>query len=170
LVARWHRGTKRRVENAIFSVSLGGDRRGPGVPKFAGEHRELIQRMAIENPPWAAPRSHRELLKLVFEVSERTAPRHLARVRRKGDARRRWLIVLNDHILDRDRKYKGDITELIECMNPEPIGAACRSPWQNGVVERWGELPQGFAGPRDRVQRSPLAEVGSRIPPRLSCG
>ena len=36
------------------------------------EVRDLIFRMAAENPTWGAPRIHGELLILGFDVSERT--------------------------------------------------------------------------------------------------
>jgi hypothetical protein len=36
------------------------------------EVRALIFRMAAENPTWGAPRIHGELLKLGFDLSERT--------------------------------------------------------------------------------------------------
>jgi hypothetical protein len=36
------------------------------------EIRTLIRRMAAENSGWGAPKIHGELLKLGFEVSERT--------------------------------------------------------------------------------------------------
>jgi len=44
--------------------------------------------MARENPSWGAPRIHGELLKLGYEISERTVSRYLARrLPRAGDAR-----------------------------------------------------------------------------------
>jgi hypothetical protein len=53
--------------------------------------------MAKENPTWGSPRIHGELLKLGLEISERTVSRYLARVGRKGDARKLWLIFLRNH-------------------------------------------------------------------------
>ncbi len=43
-----------------------------GRPRTDAEIRTLIQRMVKENPAWGAPRIHGELLKLGFDVSERT--------------------------------------------------------------------------------------------------
>jgi hypothetical protein len=43
-----------------------------GRPKINGELRTLIRTMATENVGWGAPKIHGELLKLGFEVSERT--------------------------------------------------------------------------------------------------
>jgi hypothetical protein len=40
---------------------------------------ELVKRMARENPSWGAPKIHGELLKLGFEISERTVSRYLLR-------------------------------------------------------------------------------------------
>ena len=44
---------------------------------MVAEVRTLIQRMANKNPSWGAPRIHGELLKLGFDVSERTVSRVL---------------------------------------------------------------------------------------------
>jgi transposase InsO family protein len=165
------------------------------------ELRELIQRMAAENPTWGAPRIHGEMLKLGLEVSERTVSRYLARVGRNREAGKRWLIFLKNHreaiaamdfltvptatfcvlycffvtshgrrrvlhfnatehptsqwivqqlraafpedsapkylILDRDGKFEGDVTAMLGCLGSQLIRTAYRSPWQNGVAERW---------------------------------
>ena len=71
--------------------------RRPGRPRITSELRQLIQRMATENPIWGAPRIHGELLKLGFDVSERTVSRYLARVGSKGDPRKLWLVFLRNH-------------------------------------------------------------------------
>ena len=52
-------------------------RRRPGRPRIEPQLRRLIQRMAMENGLWGAPRIHGELLKLGFIVSERTVSRYL---------------------------------------------------------------------------------------------
>jgi len=36
----------------------------------SAEVRALIRRMSLENPFWGAPRIHRELLKLGFEICQ----------------------------------------------------------------------------------------------------
>jgi putative transposase len=68
-----------------------------GRPKVSVEVRTLIRRMAAENADWGAPKIHGELLKLGFEVSERTVARYLRRLRRRGDAAKRWLAFLANH-------------------------------------------------------------------------
>lgn len=173
-----------------------------GRPRISSELRELIARMAKENPTWGAPRIHGELLKLGFKVSERTVSRYLARVGRNNkDARKLWSVFLKNHreviaamdfftvptatfralycffvighsrrrilhfnatehptspwivqqlreafpedtaarylILDRDRKYEGEAAEVLESLRSRLIRTAYRSPWQNGVAERW---------------------------------
>jgi len=45
-------------------------RRRPGRPRIEPQLRRLIQRMAMENGLWGAPRIHGELLKLGFSVSD----------------------------------------------------------------------------------------------------
>ena len=44
-----------------------------------------------------APKIHGELLKLGFEVCERTVARYLQRLRRRGDPAKRWLAFLANH-------------------------------------------------------------------------
>jgi transposase InsO family protein len=53
--------------------------------------------MVKENPTWGGPRIHGELLKLGFDVSERTVSRYLFRAGRNGDARKLWLVFLKNH-------------------------------------------------------------------------
>jgi len=60
-----------------------------GRPKVSVEIRTLLRRMAAENADWGAPKIHGELLKLGFEVSERTVARYLQRLRRRGDPAKR---------------------------------------------------------------------------------
>jgi putative transposase len=68
-----------------------------GRPKITKEVRDLIRRLADENPSWGAPKIHGELRKLGFEVSERTISRYLRRVLRRGDPSRSWLTFLRNH-------------------------------------------------------------------------
>jgi putative transposase len=68
-----------------------------GRPKITCEIRRLIRRMAEENAGWGASRSHGEMLKLGFEVSERTVAQYLRRIRRRGDPGKRWLTFLQNH-------------------------------------------------------------------------
>src|SRR6478736_3582 len=68
-----------------------------GRPKLSEEVRTLIRRMASENSAWGAPKIHGELLKIGFEISERTVARYLQRLRRRGDPAKRWLAFLANH-------------------------------------------------------------------------
>ena len=68
-----------------------------GRPKINAEFRTLIRNMATENVGWGAPKIHGELLKLGFEVSERTVGRYLRTLRRRGNAGKRWAAFLNNH-------------------------------------------------------------------------
>jgi hypothetical protein len=59
-LVRWHQtGFRRRWKSRT---------RG-GRPQIEIELRVLIRRMSVENPFWGAPRIHRELLKLGFELA-----------------------------------------------------------------------------------------------------
>jgi putative transposase len=40
-------------------------------------------------------------------------------------------------ILDRDGKFGGEVARMLECLGSKLIRTAYRSPWQNGVAERW---------------------------------
>jgi hypothetical protein len=53
--------------------------------------------MVAENPTWGAPRIHGELLKLGFELSERSVSRCMRRAPRDPDPAKRWLTFLRNH-------------------------------------------------------------------------
>ncbi len=193
-VVRWHRAGFRFYWRRLC-------RHRPGRPKLTLEVRELIRRMAIQNPTWGAPKIHGELWKLGFEVGERTVSRYLARLKRRGDPAKLWLTFLKNHreaiaamdfftvptatfrllycffiisherrkivhfnatehptspwvvqqlreafpedtapkylILDRDKKFGIDVTAMLKSMDIRIKRTAYRSPWQNGVAERW---------------------------------
>ena len=40
-------------------------------------------------------------------------------------------------IFDRDAKFSADVISTVKQNGTEPVRAAFRSPWQNGVAERW---------------------------------
>ena len=50
--------------------------------------RDLIFRMVAENPTWGAPRIHGELLKLGFDIAERTVSRWIQRASKNPDPAR----------------------------------------------------------------------------------
>jgi putative transposase len=172
-----------------------------GRPSIEAEIRALIRQMAKENPGWGAPRIHGELLKLGFDVSERTVARYLRRLSPRDQARQLWATFLRNHreviaamdfftvptltfrvlycffiiehrrrkilhfnvtehptgswimqqlreafpescryryaILDRDAKFGKDVTDLLLSSGIKPKRISFRSPWQNGVAERW---------------------------------
>jgi putative transposase len=68
-----------------------------GRPKLNAEARALIRRMASENSSWGAPRIHGELLKLGFDVSERTVSRYLRGIAPAANAGKLWLAFLRNH-------------------------------------------------------------------------
>jgi transposase InsO family protein len=91
---RWHRELVRRRWAAF------GRRRGPGRPPLASDLRELIARLARENPQWGCVRLRGELLKLGHTVST-SAIRSLHRRRGIPPAPRRaglaWPTFLRSH-------------------------------------------------------------------------
>src|SRR5215472_5421649 len=172
-----------------------------GRPRITPELRDLIVRLADENPDWGAPKIHGELHKLGFTIAERTVARYLRRILRRGDPERKWLAFLQNHreviaamdfftvptvtfrvlycffviehsrrkilhfnatehptsawiaqqireafpedaaprylILDRDRNYAGEATEMLKNLGSQLIRTGFQSPWQNGIAERW---------------------------------
>ena len=73
-VVNWHRAGFRLYWRWVSRVSqLGGRKR------VSKEVRALIFRMVSENPTWGAPRLHGELVKLGFDLSERSVSRWIRR-------------------------------------------------------------------------------------------
>ena len=68
-----------------------------GRPRVDAEIRELIARMARENPLWGAPRIHGELLMLGFRVSEPTVSRYLRPYRRRPPSQT-WRSFVQNHL------------------------------------------------------------------------
>ncbi|HEY1203153.1 MAG: hypothetical protein ABSH46_23645 [Bryobacteraceae bacterium] len=88
-VVGWHRAGFRLYWRLR---SRGGGR------KIGADVFDVVRRMARENPSWGAPRIHGELLKLGFDISERTVSRSLVRrLPRPGDAAKNWLAFLRNH-------------------------------------------------------------------------
>jgi putative transposase len=73
-------------------------RSGGGRPRINDEIRTLIRQMRSENSGWGAPKIHGELLKLGFQVSERTVGRYLRRLHpgHRGNAQN-WFAFLSNH-------------------------------------------------------------------------
>ncbi len=90
-VIRWHRqGFK------IFWRYKSRSTKG-GRPKIDPEIKLLVIKMAEENPLWGAPRIHGELLKLGFEVSERTVSNLIPDRSSKGTGQP-WKVFLRNHL------------------------------------------------------------------------
>jgi len=195
-VVRWHRAGFRLYWNWISR-----HRKISGRKRFSKELRELIFRMVVENPTWGAPRIHGELLKLGFDLSERTVSRWVSRAPKNPESARHWQTFLQNHreaiaamdfftvptftfgvlycffvighdrrrilhfgvtehptglwigqqlreafpyeidhrylIHDRDAKFGLEVTEAVKAVGLVSIRTSFRSPWQNGVAERW---------------------------------
>jgi len=69
--------------------------RGPGRPQVYLEIRRLVRTMAAANLIWGAPRIHGELLKLGFEISERTVSRLMPKDRKPTQT---WMTFLRNHV------------------------------------------------------------------------
>ena len=75
-VVRWHRTAWRRYWTWR-------SRRPSGRPRISAEVRELIERMARDNPRWGSVRIQGELRKLGIQVSARSVRRYRRAVRRR---------------------------------------------------------------------------------------
>src|SRR5499433_1516298 len=69
--------------------------KGPGRPQVYSDLRKLVRTMAAANPIWGAPRIHGELLKLGFEISERTVSRLMPRDRKPSQT---WMSFFRNHV------------------------------------------------------------------------
>jgi putative transposase len=67
-----------------------------GRPQITAEIRAAIRKMK-EGNAWGAPRIHGELLKLGFDVSERSVSRYLRRMHPSDQARKLWATFLHNH-------------------------------------------------------------------------
>ena len=91
-VIRWHRQSFR----AFWTWK---SRRGRlGRPRVGAELADLVRTMALANPLWGAPRIHGELLKLGFDVSQRTVARLMPR--RPKPPSQTWRTFLQNHVAD----------------------------------------------------------------------
>jgi putative transposase len=85
-VLNWHRAGFR-----LYWAWVSRVRRVGGRKCVSKEVRTLLFRMVAENPTWGAPRIHGELLKLGFDLSERSVSRWIRRALRDPDPVKRWL-------------------------------------------------------------------------------
>src|SRR5229473_2795062 len=181
-VVSWHRAGFRQYWTWVSRARQVGGRK-----RVSKEVRVLIFRMVVENPTWGAPRIHGELLKLGFDLSERTVSRWVSRAPKNPESARRWQTFLQNHreaiaamdfftvghdrrrilhfgvtehptglwigqqlreafpyeidhrylIHDRDAKFGLEVTEAVRAVGLVSVRTSFRSPWQNGVAERW---------------------------------
>ena len=68
-----------------------------GRKRISKELQDMIFRMVAENPTWGAPRIHGELLKLGFDISERTVSRWARKAPKNPEPARRWQAFLDNH-------------------------------------------------------------------------
>jgi len=195
-VVRWHRTGFR-----LYWRWLSRNRKAFGRKRISNELRDLIFRMVAENPIWGAPRIHGELLKLGFDIAERTVSRWVQKAPKDPRPAKRWQAFLQNHreaiaamdfftvptlsfgvlycffviahdrrhilhcnvtrhptglwitqqlreafpydsphkymIMDRDSKFGEVVSESVKAVGLRAARTSFRSPWQNGVAERW---------------------------------
>jgi transposase InsO family protein len=87
-VVRWHRN--------LFKIYWRWkSRKKSGRPKINKELQQLIRRMQLENPTWSAQRIHGELLKLNYEVSDRTVAKYMLKIHKPPS--QSWRNFLTNH-------------------------------------------------------------------------
>ena len=87
-ILRWHR-------SGFEAFWRWKSRNRAGRPKVDRGLRDLIRRMAGENPLWGAPRIHGELLMLGFEIAQSTVSKYMMRGRRPPS--QSWKTFLENH-------------------------------------------------------------------------
>ncbi len=92
-VIRWHRAAWKRY------WTWKSQHRSRGRPRLAPEVRDLIIRMARENPFWGAQRIRGELLGLGYEVGRETVRRYMHEARRRRPSQT-WRTFLRNHAPD----------------------------------------------------------------------
>jgi putative transposase len=92
-VVRWH---KRAVKLYWRRKSERGKR---GRPSTDPELRSIVLKMAEENPLWGAPTIHGELLKLGFNISERTVSK-IIRKRTPKPPSQTWRTFIKNHMTE----------------------------------------------------------------------
>ncbi len=93
-VIRW----RRQGFRAFWTWRSRRGRKGKGRPSVSSELTNLIRNMALANPLWGAPRIHGELLKLGFDVSQRTVARLMPR--RPRPPSQTWGTFLQNHLAE----------------------------------------------------------------------
>ncbi len=88
-IVRWHRRAWRRYWSWR-------SRRPSGRPRISAEVRDLIQRLARDNPRWGAVRIQGELRKLGIAVSARSVRRYRRAVKRRPPSQS-WRTFLRNH-------------------------------------------------------------------------
>jgi len=109
---------------------------------FLENHREAIAAMDFFTVPTATFRvlygffliSHGRRNILHFNVTEHPTCAWIVQQLREAFPEDRAPQYL---ILDRDVKFSGEVATMLEYLGSELIRTAYRSPWQNGVAERW---------------------------------
>ncbi|MGA1982946.1 MAG: integrase core domain-containing protein [Acidobacteriaceae bacterium] len=91
-VVRWHQAGFK-----MYWTWLSRRRKRTGRRPTSKELRDLIFRMATENPTWGAPRIHGELKMLGFDISERTVLRWMRKAPRNPEPAKRWAAFLSNH-------------------------------------------------------------------------
>jgi hypothetical protein len=156
-VIRWHRAGFR----AFWRWK---SRKRSGCPSLNPELRGLIRRMAFVNPRWGAPGIHGELLKLRFQISERTVLRYLPKRPASPGCAQSWRTFLANHWDHLESCPEVSVSPRWSMDRSECRGSAKggRSPTEAGPLPRLGRALRlctkfldlhAFPGKADRILR-----------------
>jgi putative transposase len=142
-VVGWHRAGFRLYWTWVSRFGGVGGRR-----RASKEVCALIFRMAAENPTWGAPRIHAHVSHPVLLLRDRPRPANNSAFQRNPKSQRLWIVqqlrevwpYVPAHrflLFDHDSKFGTDVISPVRDLGSHPTRTAFRSPWQNGVAERW---------------------------------
>ena len=109
---------------------------------FLKNHREVIAAMDF----FTVPTSTLRVIYCFFVISYRR--RRISHFNATEHPTSQWIVqqlreAISDDsapkslLLDYDGKFSGDVARMLECLGSNLIRTAYRSPWQNGLAERW---------------------------------
>jgi putative transposase len=133
--------SERTVARYLRTVRRHGDA-GKGWRTFLANHREAIAAMDF----FAVPTLSFKLLYGFFVIEH--SRRRILHFNVTAHPTSEWVVqqlreafpeagTLRYLILDRDSKFDGDVIGFLKATGLKPKRTSVRSPWQNGIAERW---------------------------------
>lgn len=180
LMCRWFDGWRECLVLATPETVLAWHRRGwrhywrrktktrrSGRRRIAPELRQLIRRMAAENPLWGQVRIMAELLKLGYVVSPRTVRRYMRRPW-SGKPSPRWRDFLRQHAKDIWRHLGMRFSYRSDAVVPDAVCVLSHSSREPGDYPYPGDAPSTSSG-RIEVSITGRPAPFQLLPARRTC-